>query len=511
MTLDPRLSRLDENRVRIDNPYGIDAVLFANESVPVEPAAVTELVQMLDLSRTVERFAQTSPESFETEPAVTQVAVTPDFHKARGIPVGTVLATRGFLVPQSIGNDINCGMRLHLTSLQAEDLKGRTEELDTAFRHLFFEGGRNIPMTREQRAAMLTRGLTGLLDSAPRSLTEGVWSLFHELDMEGELARVDRRGTLEAGRIFGLDDWMGPAGQLSRDSQIGSIGGGNHFVEIQRVEKILDGTTAHAWGLKPGMVTVMVHTGSVSIGHLSGGYFRDVVRNIYPPALRHPENGIFVLPQGQRFADEAGLFWDALHNAGNFAFANRLFLALTALAGLRRVCGDGVDFRLLYDAPHNFIWREERGGEEWAIHRKGSCPARGYAEMAGTPFEYFGEPVLVPGSMGASSFVMAGQGNPEALSSASHGAGRALSRGDAARGHEDEFQRFLDRFRVVSPLDLRRPDVRLRRDIVQKKLDEIKQEAPHAYKGIGPVVDTLTGAGLARPVVELTPLMTIKG
>ena len=169
MTLDPRLSRLDENRVRIDNPYGIDAVLFANENVPVEPAAVTELVQMLDLSRTVERFAETSPESFETEPAVTQVAVTPDFHKARGIPVGTVLATRGFLVPQSIGNDINCGMRLHLTSLQAEDLEGRTEELDTAFRHLFFEGGRNIPMTREQRAAMLTRGLTGLLDSSPHS------------------------------------------------------------------------------------------------------------------------------------------------------------------------------------------------------------------------------------------------------------------------------------------------------------------------------------------------------
>ena len=85
------------------------------------------------------------------------------------------------------------------------------------------------------------------------------------------------------------------------------------------------------------------------------------------------------------------------------------------------------------------------------------------------------------------------------------------SRGDASRGHEDEFRRFLERFRVVSPLDLRRPDVRLRRDIVQKKLDEIKQEAPHAYKGIGPVVDTLTGAGLARPVVELTPLMTIKG
>ena len=465
---------------------------------------------MLDLSRTVERFAEASPHSFEVDPAVTQVAVTPDFHKARGIPVGTVLATRGFLVPQSIGNDVNCGMRLHLTSLRAEELEGRTDELDTVFRHLFFEGGRNIPMTREQRHAMLSRGLSGLLESTPRSLTEGIWSLFHEMDLERDLPRVDRRGTLDAGRVFGLDDYMGPSGQLSRDSQIGSIGGGNHFVEIQKVEHILDGATAHAWGIRPGMVTVMVHTGSVSIGHLSGGYYRDVVRRIYPRGLRHPDNGIFVLPEGPRHADEAALFWDALNNAGNFAFANRLFLALTALAGLRRVCGD-VDARLLYDAPHNFIWREERGGESWAIHRKGSCPARGMEEMAGTPFEYYGEPVLVPGSMGASSFILAGQGNPESLSSASHGAGRTLSRGQALRGYDEEFQRFLARFRVVSPLDLRRPDVRLRRDIVQQKLDDIKQEAPHAYKGIGPVVQTLQGAGLARPVAELTPLITVKG
>lgn len=510
MTLDPRLSRLDPNRVRIDNPYGIDAVLFANSEVPVEPAAVTELVRMLDLSRTVERFAELSPDSFQDAPEVKQVAVTPDFHKARGIPVGTVMATRGFLVPQTIGNDVNCGMRLHLTSLREEDLAGRTDALETAFRHLFFEGGRNIPMTREQREALFTGGLAGLLEATPRSLTEGVWSLFHELDMEGELARVDRRGSLPATRAFGLDDFMGPPGRLTRDSQIGSIGGGNHFVEIQRVERILDGTTAHAWGFRPGMVTVMVHTGSVSVGHLSGGYYRDVVRRIYPGALRHPENGIFVLPQGERHAQEAGLFWDALHNAGNFAFANRLFLALTALAGLRRVCGE-VDFRLLYDAPHNFIWREQRAGEEWIIHRKGSCPARGFQGMAGTPFEYFGEPVLVPGSMGASSFVLAGQGNPEALSSASHGAGRSLSRGEALHGHEEEFRRFLERFRVVTPLDLRRPDVRLRRDIVDRKLDDIKQEAPHAYKGIGPVVETLAGAGMARPVAELTPLMTIKG
>lgn len=112
--------------------------------------------------------------------------------------------------------------------------------------------------------------------------------------------------------------------------------------------------------------------------------------------------------------------------------------------------------------------------------------------------------------MGASSFILAVQGNADALFSASHGAGRSLSRGEL-KGHEDEFRRCLERFRVVTSVDLRRQDVKLHRDIVQKKLEEIKQEAPFAYKGIGPVVQTLTDAGMARPVAELTPLLTVKG
>jgi tRNA-splicing ligase RtcB len=113
--------------------------------------------------------------------------------------------------------------------------------------------------------------------------------------------------------------------------------------------------------------------------------------------------------------------------------------------------------------------------------------------------------------MGASSFILVGQGHSGSLQSASHGAGRTLSRGEAMRGHDDEFRRFLEEFRVVTPIDLRRPDVQMRKDIVAKKLEEIKQEAPFAYKGIGPVIKTLTQAGIARPVVELKPLMTIKG
>ncbi len=510
MPSDPRLSRLDPTRLQVVNDLGIDATLFASDEVPVEPAAVNELLDMLLLQRTVERFAEKSPDSFDQPPAIDRVAVTPDFHKAAGIPVGTVLATTGFVVPAAIGNDINCGMRVHVTDLRAEQIQGRLDDLESACRRIYFEGHRNIPMTRAQRHALFTNGLLGLLDAVPRTQSEGLWSLFHEANLEQQLPRVEQNGSLHADRVFGLDDFMGPDDRASRDSQIGSIGGGNHFVEIQRVERILDGATAHAWGLKPGLVTVMVHTGSVSIGHLCGGYYRDVVRKIYPGELKYPDNGIFVLPLGEKHRDVAARFWDSLHNAANFAFANRMFLALMALASLREVVGD-TDLSLLYDAPHNLVWRMQHQGQELFVHRKGACPARDALALEDTPFAYHGEPVLVPGSMGASSFILVGQGRAEALWSASHGAGRALSRGEAARGHDEEFARFLEEFRVVTPVDFRRPDIQMRRDIVEKKLADIKQEAPHAYKGIGPIVDTLTRAGIARPVAELVPLMTIKG
>src|SRR5262249_52507351 len=268
-------TRLDPTRLRVNNDLGVDATLFANDDVPVEGAAVGELLSLLELRRTVERVAEKSPASFDVPPAIDRVAVTPDFHKAAGIPVGTVLATRGFVVPQAIGNDINCGMRVHLTSLSADQVSGKLDELETACRRIYFEGGRNIPLTRSMRQALFTEGRLGLLNATPKDLREGSWETFHEQDVERDLERVDQLGSLKAERVFGLDDFMGPEDRLSRDSQIGSIGGGNHFVEVQRVEKVLDGTTAHAWGLKPGRGGGEGHNGSGSGGHRGGGDIRD--------------------------------------------------------------------------------------------------------------------------------------------------------------------------------------------------------------------------------------------
>jgi tRNA-splicing ligase RtcB len=455
-------------------------------------------------------MAKADPDMFETPPEVLQVAITPDFHKARGIPVGTVIATKGFSIPQAIGNDVNCGMRLHLTNLSADELIPRIDSLETRFRHSYFEGGRDIPMNRAQRLALLTQGLEGLFNAVPRSFDLGLWRTVHQQNFADQLDRVDRRGSLRAGTPTALDNWLGPSDRISRDSQIGSIGGGNHFVEIQRVERIIDGSIAHAWGLKANAIVVMVHSGSLSLGHASGGLGRDAVRAAYPSGLNHPSNGIFVLPDGPRYAKLASKVHDALTHAANFAFANRLLLATMAIQNLEKEFGS-VQAPLLYDAPHNYWWRDETKGARVTVHRKGACPARSYDQMTESIFKYTGEPVLVPGSMGASSFILAGKGLSDSLMSASHGAGRVLPRGEAMRGHDQEFEEFMKRFRVVTPVDFRRVDIRSRKDILQKKLEEIRQEAPYAYKGIGPVIETLSGAGMAKTVAELVPLMTVKG
>ena len=424
--------------------------------------------------------------------------------------MGTILETVGCIIPQAIGNDINCGMRLHTTNLDADTVVENATAIEHACRRMYFEGGRRIPMTWDHRVAMLSSGITGLYDAVDNSFDEGLWHYFHRTNRAETIKHVERAGSLASTQIEAPQDLVGDKKRLHRDSQIGSIGGGNHFVEIQQVKKVLDGEIAHAWGLKPGTVTLMVHTGSVSVGQACGTKYRELVRNIFPAELKHPDNGIFVLPTGEQHHETAERFWNAMSNAANFAFANRMFLALMAWASLEECLGE-FEQSLLYDAPHNMLWRENKDGAETVVHRKGACPARGLTEMQSTPFEFYGEPVLVPGSMGASSFVLAGNGFAGSLASAAHGAGRAISRGSAMKGHEKEFQRFLQDFRVVTPVDLNRHDIRSRKDIIQKKPDDLKQEAPFAYKGIGPVIQTIADAGIARPVVELSPIMTIKG
>ncbi|WP_312109898.1 RtcB family protein [Brevibacillus reuszeri] len=483
---------------------------FINTDVKVENNAVEELHRLLEVNETIETLQKHSPGYFDDSDAgVLEVAITPDFHKGSGIPVGTTLFTRGFVLPQAIGNDINCGMRLYITDLSEEQIRTHLDAIERNVRHVFFEGARNIPMTHRMREKMFKEGLIGILDSHKEARGEGIWHYYNEKQQELDLNHVNKMGSFIAESTIGLDDFLGPA-ELSRDAQIGSLGGGNHFFEIQVVQKVHQGSIAGQWGLKEGQVVLMIHTGSVSIGYHSGAWIKEMLKQMYPASLKHPGNGMYPLPLSERFEPQWNMFWNLLHNAANFAFANRLMLGLMMYKSISDVLGD-FEHKLLYDAPHNYLWEEQLEQVGGFLHRKGSCTAKSAEQMMGTPFQYTGEPVFIPGSMGSHSFILAGLGNRESLFSASHGAGRALSRGDAVKVDDAKFREFLAQFRVINPIDPKRTDLRGRSDILKKWEEELKKEAPYAYKDITPVIQSHVDHGMATIVAEVAPIATVKG
>ena len=516
--LHPAAERVDAVQVRIHNPHHIPATLFASSEVPIERAGVDQALGLLDVQHTIERLRAHQPDFFgDLEPTIEQLVLTPDFHPSGGgIPVGSVLATRGFILPQAVGNDICCGMRvLVVKGVSQEELAKHERDLLLRLRQIFFEGQRDIAMSPLQREAMLREGLTGLLETFDRARASHGWRDYDPVRQERDLARTHLSGSLHTAGVFAFDDFIQASGSAaSRDSQIGSVGGGNHFVEIQRVEAIEDNVRAHAWGIEPGDLTVMAHSGSVGLGRRVGQHFVRLAREHFPAGLSHPDNGFYPLAQEGPRAELFAAYIDAMRNAANFAFANRLFLGLMALRALSDVLGRRVEASLLYDAPHNLIWSERGDGEQGRsahgirhVHRKGACPAYGPSLDAGQdPFAYTGPPVIVPGSMGDASYLLAGEGNAHALCSACHGAGRKISR-QMARHEPAEAMAGL---RVVTPIDLHGQMLREHREIRQRLMDRLREESPSSYKDVSPVVDTIDAAGIARKVARLTPWLTIK-
>jgi tRNA-splicing ligase RtcB len=296
MTKDPRLVRIDPTRLRVSERPGRRRDAVRQRSGADRVRRGRRAGRHGRVRETAERLAEHDPALFDAPPALAKVAVTPDFHKGVGIPIGTVMATAGFVVPQAIGNDINCGMRLHLTSLKADQVVGRLDELETRCRHIYFEGGPRHPDDARPAAGDADRGAARADERrapvAPGRALVGVQrAAVRPRSGAGPPGRGAPGGPdVRAGRL------PRPAEGANRDGQIGSIGGGNHFVEVQRVARIIDGATAHAWGLREGQVTVMVHSGSLSIGHHCGTRVRDMLRKVFPAGVRHPDNGIFLIP-----------------------------------------------------------------------------------------------------------------------------------------------------------------------------------------------------------------------
>lgn len=411
------------------------------------------------------------------------VLAMPDAHHGYGFPVGGVAATElpdGAVSPGGVGYDINCGVRLLALPLSEPELGARREPLVE-------ELARTIPAgTGGTRRDRQPADLDAVLRDGPAALGARDDDLEH---------------TESGGRLPGADPAaVSPRARERAKGQLGTMGAGNHFVELQRVARVYDERTAAGFGLSADQVVVLIHSGSRGLGHQ---VCTDYVERMGPAMRRHgitlPDRQLACAPAS---SPEGRQYLAAMAAAANFAWANRQLIADSVRAAVAKVLGRAMaeGTRQVYDVAHNIAKPERYGGRELLVHRKGATRAF----PAGSPeipaaYRELGQPAFIPGSMGTSSFVLAGEpGSLErSFGSICHGAGRALSR-TAARRRKSGAE-------VRRELESRGIAVR------STSTRALAEEAPFAYKDVERVVEVVERAGLARRVAQLEPLGVVKG
>lgn len=465
----------------------LDAEVFASERIPVERGALDQLADAACL------------------PGVARVLATPDIHIGYGVPIGAVVAAEDFISPAAVGYDINCGMRLITTPRSAGEVDLRSLARQIRGVVPLGEGKSNVSLTRKGIQRVLERGIPGLLDSLDNemhSFPDG--EILRNLDLDQErslLERVERRGSLP-GNPGAVPDRAKERGQ----PQLGTLGGGNHFIELQKVDLVADQEVAQAWGIYPGQLVLMIHSGSRGLGHEVGGHYMQVARKYdQQHGIDVPNHNLSILPLDSR---EGKDYLGAMNAAANYAFANRAMIAILVKGVIRRLAGN-VEPGTVYDVAHNLASSERHSRREWMIHRKGATRAFPSERMPGTPFADWGQPVLVPGSMGTASWLL--RGIPEGeitLFSANHGAGRVMSR-KAARGKRRGKRGKIARAGAISDREFEESMAGVH--LICEDPRSIKEEAPAAYKDIDAVIDTVVGVKMAAPVARMVPLAVLKG
>jgi len=455
----------------------------ADMRVPARVFADEELWLKISEDRTLEQLLNVA-----TLPGIDGHAYAmPDAHEGYGFPVGGVAAFRardGVISPGGVGYDINCGVRLLASDLDAGAVAERIESV-------VHELSRSIP-SGPGRGSRDLRLTPGELD---RVLAEGVSYL-----LERDLALpVDLEMTEAGGRLDEADPAAVSERAKNRGApQLGTIGSGNHFIELQRVDRIFDERAAATLGLALSRLVVLVHTGSRGLGHQ---VCTDYVRRIDAAAggfgFVLPDRELACAPYESR---EGRDYFGAMCAAANYAFANRQVITSRVRDVFARAFGGDGALRLVYDVAHNMAKLEHHDGEPLLVHRKGATRAFGPGHPE-TPAAYrsVGQPVMIPGSMGTASYVLAGTDASLELSfgSCCHGAGRAMSRRAAKRRQSGgEVRRELEARGIV----VRCPSK-----------GELAEEAPYAYKDVDRVVEVVHAAGLARKVARLVPLGVVKG
>lgn len=467
----------------------IPASYRADMRVPVRIFATREMLEQISDDRSLEQAVNTA-----TLPGlVGEVVVMPDMHQGYGFPIGTVAATEvphGVISPGGVGYDINCGVRLLASSLELEAARPYLDKLATLINQYCPSGVGEEGVVRVS------------VSELEQVLREGArWARKKGFAEENDLARTEEGGCLEGAQPEQVSE---RAKQRGRE-QIGSVGAGNHFVEVDVVERIFDEKTAQAFGLQPGCLVVQIHCGSRGLGHqVCTDYVQEFQGAVKRYGIRLPDRELVCAPLDSH---EGQAYLGAMRAAANFAFANRQILAHSVRRAFEETFAGkvrGWELRQVYDICHNIakIETHEVDGKKKkvCVHRKGATRAFG----PGTPelppeYRPYGQPVLVPGSMGTSSWVLVGTEDAMRRSwgSSCHGAGRVMSRAKAKHEVRGEALR--------NELEGRGIHVRA------GSMSGLAEEAPQAYKDVDMVAETVSAAGIARQVALLRPVAVIKG
>lgn len=443
--------------IRGVNSDDIPVDILLPEDFELEKEAVMQLWDFANLS---------SPSGKKMKCA----CATPDFHKGTTIPIGSVIVSdHDVVVPAAIGNDINCGMRLHHTGLTLDGFLAKKEAFTNVLKGDLLGGTRDLPTNKEAMRAMFNGGL-GEFWQAMKNNPKGIFNNVDYERVQNELSLIHSSSFIRGNSNYAPEnlmnrDWM-------RDPSLGTLGSSNHFYEVQVVKEIVDRKKAYQLGIKVGDVVSMIHTGSRDVGFYIGGQWMQKAKDVFPKHLKHPENKAFAL-EGELVHE----YMQAMHSAAHYATTNRALIAEVIRQRIAQIYGKDDD-RLIVDVPHNIVLKEKIGN----VHRKGATPA------------YEGELLLIPGSMGHDSYLLSGLGNEKWLQSASHGAGRSISRNQMTfKGKKNKNLLGLDGVECITLKE-------------ERKIEE----APGAYKEIGPVIQSQVEEGTVDVVAVFSPLMTFK-
>ena len=483
MSWEGKLNRIDDNRweIPIDESLGMrtNAVIYANEAM---------------LSQIRSDNAPMQAANVACLPGIVGSSMAmPDIHWGYGFPIGGVAAVDGFegsISPGGIGFDINCGVRLIKTDLTMEDIGDRKNEL-------IDELYRNIP------SGLGSKGLTKVgykeLDEILRN--GSVWAVENGYGWERDLEVTEEYGCMQDADPSVVSDKSRKRGL----PQLGSLGSGNHFLEVDLIENIFDERTAKVYGLKKGTLAITVHCGSRGCGHqIATDYLQEMERYVKKNSVDLPDRQLACAPLNSKLGDD---YYKAMCCGANYAWANRQMITHWARESFEKVLGrsaEDMGMDVVYDVAHNIAKKErhdiDRHHEDVLVHRKGATRAfaPGRSEIT-LRYRDVGQPVIIPGNMKVGTYVLAGRkGSMEqTFGSTCHGAGRQMSRKAAISS--------LSIDNVFKEMES--SNIYLRNGSEEGVLEE----APGAYKDVDQVIEVVCNAGLTEKVAKLTPIGVIKG